>query len=317
MNILLEYAARIATERYGGDDSLTPILAKVLLHDGILHALEDSGLLRSLVFQGGAAIQRAYGGSRLSEDLDFVCGQPSALSTEKFQVLGERFADSVRRILVDRYKLEKDKIIVSQPKDFQALQQETPDVQKWSIKIVVSEKRQPNQVVKVEVVNIPAHDARIQELRPFAPELQYPPVLANVESLREILADKAVALCCRPYVKYRDVYDVSFIKQQRERLDTSLIVQKLKDYHQLAPGISERIQEKGHMLEAPEAEEGFCNELSRFMSSALLDRMREMGMAKQMLRTSATLLEECRPAIQEALERLGDEEEENDGPSPC
>lgn len=48
------------TERYGGNISLMPT--------NILHTLDDSGLLRSLVFQGGTAIQRAYGGSRLSEE---------------------------------------------------------------------------------------------------------------------------------------------------------------------------------------------------------------------------------------------------------
>lgn len=50
------------------------VVEKELLNYDILYALEQAGLLDSLVFQGGTSLRLCYGGNRFSEDLDFAGG---------------------------------------------------------------------------------------------------------------------------------------------------------------------------------------------------------------------------------------------------
>ncbi len=87
---------------------MLPVIMKSLIHDEVLPALQQSGILKNLVFQGGTALQRFYGNRRFSEDLDFVCGQGKSLKLDPadFESIGPLFEKSVRSAL-EHLTLEK------------------------------------------------------------------------------------------------------------------------------------------------------------------------------------------------------------------
>jgi predicted nucleotidyltransferase component of viral defense system len=54
--------------------NLRIVVEKELLHHDILRILSQHNLLKNLTFMGGTALRACYGGTRLSEDLDFTGG---------------------------------------------------------------------------------------------------------------------------------------------------------------------------------------------------------------------------------------------------
>ena len=55
--------------------AMRPVVEKELLHYEIFNALDQDGLLKNLVFQGGTSLRLCRGSERFSEDLDFVGGK--------------------------------------------------------------------------------------------------------------------------------------------------------------------------------------------------------------------------------------------------
>src|SRR3979411_229646 len=62
-------------QRRGIEAGMDQNLMKEAIHLHLLSALSEAGILRHVIFQGGAALRLRYGGERYSEDLDFVCGK--------------------------------------------------------------------------------------------------------------------------------------------------------------------------------------------------------------------------------------------------
>jgi predicted nucleotidyltransferase component of viral defense system len=77
--------------------AMKPVVEKELLHYEIFNALDEDGLLKNLVFQGGTSLRLCRGSERFSEDLDFAGGRDfSSQSMEKIKEcivkhIGERF----------------------------------------------------------------------------------------------------------------------------------------------------------------------------------------------------------------------------------
>ena len=77
--------------------TMRPVVEKELLHFEIFNALDEAGLLKNLVFQGGTSLRLCRGSDRFSEDLDFAGGKGfSSASVEKIKDcivirIGDRF----------------------------------------------------------------------------------------------------------------------------------------------------------------------------------------------------------------------------------
>ena len=135
--------------------------------------------------------------------------------------------------LGSRYGLE---VAVKEPKDLsETFGSENIKVDKWQVRILTCPERRdiPKQMIKVEVVNIPAYTKEIRQLThnyEFLPD-GYDDVLVMTESLDEIMADKLIAFVnCQKYVRYRDIWDFRWLKQQGAVLKTELIKKKIEDY---------------------------------------------------------------------------------------
>lgn len=250
-----------------GRQAMRPVIEKELLHFDILFALDREGLLDDLTFQGGTSLRLCYGASRFSEDLDFAGGSDfQSADVAAIKACIETYVSQ-------RYRLE---VTVKPPA---ALRHEPAyeeiKVDKWQVAVVTSPSRPDlaKQRIKLEIANIPAYTRQARSLQvhyPFLPD-GYGDLLVICESLDEILADKLVSLVnTHKYVRYRDIWDLQWLKQQGAKPNTDLIEQKLRDYR--VEGYEEKARAMVDRLPDIIDSDAFMNEMTRFLPADTLER---------------------------------------------
>jgi len=239
---------------------MRPVIEKEILHYDILFTLDSEGLLDQLTFQGGTSLRLCYGAPRFSEDLDFAAGKQFT-STHLLEI-----KNCIEHYIGKRYGLE---VSVKEPKDMvNELKIQGIKVDKWQISVITSPQRKdiPRQKIKIEVVNIPAYSREARALQKnysFLPD-GYNDTLVMVESLDEIMADKLIALVnCQRYVRYRDIWDLRWLKQQSANINAEFILDKIADYK-----ITDYVKKLDKMLENSDRiihSKEFYDEMSRFI----------------------------------------------------
>jgi predicted nucleotidyltransferase component of viral defense system len=223
---LREHARQIAAAEQS--PLLQPVIEKELLHYEILTSLDKKRLLDGLVFQGGTCLRLCYGSERYSEDLDFAGGK----QFDEASLLALK--DVVEKQLTKRYNVT---ITVSHPKAFEQDRAGNVIVKKWQISVITAPDRPdiPKQRIKFEVANVAAHTQVVRPLLLNYDNLPqgYSNVLVQTETLEEIAADKLVSLACASHIRYRDIWDLRWLKL-RPRFDLNAIKKimhkKLDDY---------------------------------------------------------------------------------------
>jgi predicted nucleotidyltransferase component of viral defense system len=191
----------------------------------LLDALYGQAGSRHIVFQGGTALRWVYGGSRFSEDLDFVtCLPPDKIQSilkgvitkvsracvaqfgagqSEQQIKGNR-ATAFKTFFIYRPDLRRERIAVKL--EFEFLQSDqTPGSQKY----VFRDLPQVSRLITSGYFYLP-----------------YSSTILLVETPEEILTDKIRALYERQYLKGRDIFDLWWIVSQ---LNTSLNWQTLEN----------------------------------------------------------------------------------------
>lgn len=254
-NVLVEQAMRQGDLSY-----MRPAVEKEILHYDILFALDKEGLLDHIVFQGGTALRLCYGGQRLSEDLDFA-GGVDFKATDLMNM-----KQCIESYIGGRYGLE---ISLKEPGDMdEESERQGIKVNKWQIRIVTSPGRPdiPKQMIKIEVAQVPAYTAKAKALisnYEFLPD-GYSDTLILVEDLNELMADKLIAFpACQRYVRYRDLWDLQWMKKQGAILNIDLVKQKIVDYRvsDYSDHVSSMIQRLPEIVHGSE----FKAQMSRFI----------------------------------------------------
>ncbi|RJT27615.1 nucleotidyl transferase AbiEii/AbiGii toxin family protein [Buttiauxella izardii] len=206
---------------------LRPVVEKELLHYDILFCLSEAGLLKSLTFQGGTSLRLCYNSNRFSEDLDFAGG------TEFCSADLAEMKECIEHYLGNRYGLE---VTVKEPKELcnEPAYSEV-NVDKWQISVTTALERRdiPRQRIKIEIANITAYTRTVRQLVRNYSVLPdgYSDILINVETLDEVMADKLVAFpASTKHIRYRDMWDLVWLKQQGAVLRSDLVSKKLLDY---------------------------------------------------------------------------------------
>src|SRR3990167_7784984 len=260
-NSLVDRAMRIP-----GYARMRPAVAKELLHYDVLFCLDKEGLLDNLTFQGGTALRLCYGAPRFSEDLDFVGGLEFATASLI------KMKNCLEKCISRRYGLE---ILVKEPKEMASISKyQDIKVDKWQISIVTSPERKdiPKQKIKIEVVNIPTYSLVPQSLRQnyeFLPD-GYGDTLIMTETLDEIMADKLISLVsCQRYVRYRDIWDLRWLKQQGAGMNAEYILAKIRDYKEndYLAKLKKMINQLDEIVRSKE----FQDEMSRFIPIDILE----------------------------------------------
>lgn len=261
-NQLIEKAMNIS-----GRTHMRPAIAKELLHYDILFCLDSNGLLDKLTFQGGTSLRLCYGAPRFSEDLDFVGGHEFAT------VHLIDMKNCLETYLGERYGLE---IFVKEPREMASTPKyQDIKVDKWQIGIVTSPERRdlPKQKIKIEVVNIPAYSRvplALQQNYDFLPD-GYTETLVMTETLDEIMADKLISLVsCERYIRYRDIWDLRWLKQQGAKINAEYIKAKIEDYHE--EHYPKKLNKMIEKLDEIVRSKDFKNELSRFIPLDVQER---------------------------------------------
>lgn len=242
----------------------------------LLYHLYSRPESRDLVFQGGTALRWCYGGSRFSEDLDFV----THLSAEDLRRLltaaakgAERAmvahfgpgrievadktsrAGSVKTFVTFRPEREREKISVKV--EFESLQ---PDLSPATARLVLSTLPSVAYLIGTGEFRIP---------RPSA--------VLVVETEPEILSDKVRALLERTYLKGRDLFDIWHLRDVRQvTTEKELVERKLRMY--AAPFVAARHLEFFVSLAAEAQAELTAaaeQDLSRFLPPEVLDVHRQ------------------------------------------
>ena len=209
-----------------GRAAMRPVVEKEILHYDILHALDKEGLLKDLVFQGGTSLRLCRGSSRFSEDLDFAGGKEFTSSHV------QAIKSCIEKHIGDRYGL---RVGVKEPREM-ALAPESDGVKvdTWQISVETSPDRSdlPRQRIKVEIANVPAYTRELVPLRSnYDFLLGYNSVLVNTESMDEVMADKVVAFpASTRNIRFRDVWDLTWLAQQGAQLKPELVEMKVADY---------------------------------------------------------------------------------------
>ncbi|EKT62231.1 nucleotidyl transferase AbiEii/AbiGii toxin family protein [Providencia burhodogranariea] len=245
-----------------------PVVEKELLHYDILYCLSIAGILKTITFQGGTSLRLCYGSNRFSEDLDFAGGHEFCSANIK------KIKDCIQDYVGGRYGLE---VIVKEPAELR-LEPDYADVtvDKWQISVTTFPERKdlPKQRIKIEIANIPAYTSVPRMLSKNYPQLPdgYSDLIVRVEELNEIMADKLVSFPgTKKYIRYRDIWDLVWLKQQGAEFDAKLVRKKLTDY---GYGLEFRdlLIKRIHSLNEIVTSEKFKNEMKRFLPVTVTER---------------------------------------------
>ena len=271
MSSKLDQIIALAEREAGGNSRLYNTVVKEGLHRDILTCMAKSGLSREVVFQGGTALRLCYENNRYSEDLDFVTAtQVSETAIEKFKTL-------LVEVIGNDYGAQVD---FKDPREPQGPANATGiEVRRWSVRIGLDNlpgSTKTKQLIHVEVAEgIPALDAKPRAIKQFTAQPLQPaaPVILQVSSKEEILADKLVALIGREYLKARDIWDIKFLMDGNTPTNEEWVIQKCRHYGiaDTPELISEKLNEKASELASEQAVTGFKNEMSRFLGKEQAD----------------------------------------------
>jgi predicted nucleotidyltransferase component of viral defense system len=240
--------------------NMRPVIEKELLHYDILYALDKENLLDNLTFQGGTLLRLCYGAPRFSEDLDFAGGKNFTRAN-----LGD-IRHCIETYIAARYGLE---VSVKEPK--QLLLEEGNDeitVDKWQVSITTAPAQRdlPKQKIKIEIINVPAYSRQPRPLKKnydFLPD-GYSDLFVIGETLDEVYADKIIAFVnCQKYIRYRDIWDLRWLKQQGATLNKEFVCHKIEDYK--IPNYLEKLNLLMPNLKNLIHSDGFKNQMSRFI----------------------------------------------------
>jgi predicted nucleotidyltransferase component of viral defense system len=247
--------------------TMRPVIEKELLHYDILFALDRDNLLDKLTFQGGTLLRLCYGAPRLSEDLDFAGGE----NFNKQDLVNIK--QCVEDYIGERYNLE---VSVKEPK-LVALEEGNQDikVEKWQVSVTTAPgmKDLPKQKIKIEVINVPAYSRVTRVLKKnydFLPD-GYSDVIIMCESLEEVYVDKIISLInSQKYIRYRDIWDLRWIKQQNILFNEKFLFNKIKDYQ--ITDFSDRLEKIFEQLSLIIHGDAFRRQMSRFIPTDVQER---------------------------------------------
>jgi predicted nucleotidyltransferase component of viral defense system len=247
--------------------TLRAVVEKELLHHDVLRVLSQSDLLKDLTFIGGTCLRACYGGFRLSEDLDFTGG--SNFMRSQLSTMAELLIES----LFNKYGLL---VVVSEPT------QDKSNVDTWKIKIQTrpEQKHMPAQRINIDICAVPSYEIRPMLLiNPYGVDMGTNGLVIQAQSREEIYADKLLAFALRPNrIKYRDLWDISWLHQQGIKPRLELIPNKLQDRNYTLENFMDLFVDRQKTLVSDVSlASGFEQEMVRFLPAEQVNQIMKQG----------------------------------------
>lgn len=243
--------------------ALRPVVEKEILHHDILRELSQADLLQDLTFIGDTCLRACYGSNRLSEDLDFTGG--SGFTKEQLT----RLKETLETRLTDKYEIP---VTVSEPKA-----EKQGNVDTWKLRVNTQPERpdMPAQRIHLDICAVPSYQVEPRTLQNhYGINLGTDSLIVKAQSREEIFADKLVAFAMRPgRLKYRDLWDITWLSQRNIRPAYELVIDKLADHCEQKELFIEQSRERLNSLENDRRhKEQLLFEMSRFIPPDQLNR---------------------------------------------
>ena len=242
-----------------GLDGLRPVVEKELLHHELLLMMERGGFLDDLSFQGGTSLRLCHGAPRFSEDLDFSGGP--GFEAERMAGL----PDALKKGLAARCGLDAS---VTLPKSSRRRPlSEGVSVSSWRIVIPSPSggRDLPALRVELDIDNAPSHTREVRRVARHYAALPDLDMLVTVQSREEVLANKLVAfpasVATRNRPRYRDVWDMHWLRANGTEIRTDLLQAKLTDHRTPPAWLEDAAGRAGDIVRSP----AFSAELRRFV----------------------------------------------------
>lgn len=155
----------------------------------ILELLFDSSLGQKIYFKGGTALRLAYGSPRYSEDLDFTVFKN--ITEQEFKIFAQNVAQINPQVKISDFK-DKFNTLLTEFKITEPYLSRN-----FSVKIEISKRQNKNYKYSLRLLTSPVTNIQ---------------VLANIEEIKDIYAEKLAALFSRR--RSRDIFDIWFIAQK-------------------------------------------------------------------------------------------------------
>lgn len=260
---MLKEQIRQIVDANPGYAAITPVIEKEIMHHDIMAVMVKQGAMQPLSFIGGTSLRMCYNSARLSEDLDFNGGhdfKPSQFDGLELEI---------QSYLQNKYETE---VWVNKPTD-----EKTGDTSSWKISIEKQANRPdlPRQKMHIDICAIPSFDI---EKRPLINHYQIAAptegLLIPVQSLKETLADKLIALAYRARrIKPRDIWDIVWIKQRGVELSQELINNKLEARSKQKKDFIEALRTQlEKLMQQDQVRNDFNTEMSRFIPRTIAER---------------------------------------------
>ena len=150
------------------------------------------------------------------------------------------------------------------------------------------------QVIRLDIASVPVYETR--EIPVVSPCLPHLTSTVATLSQRELLTEKLIAVMERPKLKWRDAFDIWFLRSQGIVVDRDMMRCKLEDHHISSDQWRSTLAERSEAMLQSDATELYVSELSRFVrdeSNGLLARRTAASALQQTadtLKTVADLL---------------------------
>ncbi|HPJ96398.1 MAG TPA: nucleotidyl transferase AbiEii/AbiGii toxin family protein [Syntrophales bacterium] len=246
----------------------------------LLHQLYMQRNSHALIFQGGTALRWCYGGSRFSEDLDFV----TTLAPQTIGAILRRVLPGIEKLMIPHFGVGSVKLTekASRSEAFKCFVTFEPQNSRDKVSVKLefeSLSAQGKPEARNHILSsLPAVSYLIAAGEFRVPR---PHTVVVAETPGEILSDKVRSLLERPYLKGRDLYDVWYLRTALQpEMDPVMLAGKFVMYR--APFCARRTltffsspTEEGKKM-MREAMEG---DLSRFLPPDVLAVYRANGFA--------------------------------------
>lgn len=224
-DFLIENTKEIIKKNFNNENSLFPLIMKCLFHDGIMNSLDESGILEYMTFHGGTCLQRIYGSSRLSEDLDF-CMNKNVSELNEFKNFCHNFEDVLKTNFAKFYNIDESDIFLRNPKNNMSIAREG-DVFTWKIGVIVTLGEQ-RQVIKIDIENTKSLTSEYKKFERISGDfISTKDIYLKAEKTDEILVNKFISIYQRNRIQYRDFYDIGFLSKFNKQINKKIFFEKI------------------------------------------------------------------------------------------
>lgn len=282
---------KVAEAECRGDLTLLPTILKEMIHYDLLYAVSRTpDLSRHLVFHGGTALRLCHSSTRLSEDLDFCCGNDEAFEMLD-SLVGQQFAD----LMESQYGLE---VRWDQKKPIHFDNTEDGVVRRWQARVYIPVPGSRTNMTHAHRINVEVSKQKSFDNSPLRVRCNYPhlaagyrEMLIRTASTQEILVDKILAITNRLEIKSRDIWDIDMLLQSETTFRPELFTKRFAGPE--CEGWRDRLTDRiGEML-TPEQLKKSSAELGRFVRKGERELLEDIGSGylTRMIERTATYLE--------------------------